>query len=121
LHKEVAKITENLKSIVECSQISMDKQNEDVFLERNMREGLQLQVNSAQIAASIETLLSLVFELKEAYILNDYNRYSKLVSLKKQELDATSEDGQALIKELKKDVDLALFELETHYLNSKYH
>lgn len=119
LNKETNKIIEYLKSMIESSQISMDKKDE-IILEKNMREGLQIQVNSSQLLISIENLLNLIQDLKESYLTEDFERLTTLTTDKNKELEKKTQEGELLLKELKENISKVILELENHLQNSKY-
>lgn len=119
LNKETLKIVDLLKSLIESSQISIDKKDE-IILEKNMREGLQIQVNSSQLLISIESLLNLVQDLKESYLTEDFERQTFLSNEKSKEIEEKTKVGETLLKELKQEINEIIIELENHLLNSKY-
>jgi hypothetical protein len=100
LNKEFAKMVDSIKSILECSQISVDKKHEEALMEKNMIEGLQLQLSVAQLVNSTEVLLGLLSELKEAYILGDYERHNKNIKAQKELLNHKILEAESTLKRL---------------------
>lgn len=100
LNRELGKMTDSIKSIIETSSVSSEKKSEDVSLEKNMREGLEMQINVLQLMNSTQVLLNLVNELKEAYILGDYVRHDQVVTERRDQLNFEIENAKIIKKEL---------------------
>src|SRR5690606_3212397 len=120
LENEISTLTDVLKSLIQSSKISfeepqkplIDSPSKDKKKEKpplsditNKREGLQIAVNAAQIVNSAESLLTLVSELKQAYLLSDFERLNAHVEKQRREYIEKDKQAKKIIEQLQINVD----------------
>lgn len=87
----------------------------------NLRDGLQTSVGAAQLVLSAESLLSLITELKQAYLLYDFERLNKLTENQIKFYEEQQQKAEKILEDVKMTIDDSLKELEEHYYLSPYH
>ncbi len=112
LDNNIEKLVENFRGLTSSSRIKDRSQT--------TRQTLQSSVYATTLVQASETLLKLVAELKLSLTLNDFEGINQQVDATCEALKEKCDDAENSISHLSSDVATALFELESHYYQSKW-
>ncbi|KAI9905591.1 hypothetical protein PsorP6_014220 [Peronosclerospora sorghi] len=112
LDNNVEKLVENFKGLVKTAKIK-DPVN-------TTRESFQSSIYATTLVQASESLLKLVSEMKLSLALGDFEGMNQNVDTIADELSKRCDDVDAQISHLSSDISSALFELESHFYQSKW-
>jgi mediator of RNA polymerase II transcription subunit 22 len=112
LDNNVEKLVENFKGMIKTAKIK-DKSN-------TTREGFQSAIYATTLVQASESLLKLVSEMKLSLALGDFEGMNQTVDATMEDLYKRCDDVDANVAHLSSDISSALFELESHYYQSKW-
>ncbi|KAJ1836555.1 hypothetical protein IWW55_004518 [Coemansia sp. RSA 2706] len=84
------------------------------------QEAYSAQTRAATMVRSVENLLSMVADIKRAYLVNDTNTLVAMADRRRQLLEERIRATRSEIEALNSTLDTAVRELEAVYYNSKY-
>ncbi|KAG7384794.1 Mediator of RNA polymerase II transcription subunit 22 [Phytophthora boehmeriae] len=112
LDNNVEKLVENFKGLIKTAKIK-DSAN-------TTRESFQSSIYATTLVQASESLLKLVSEMKLSLALGDFDGMSQNVDTTSDDQLKRCDDVDAHISHLSSDIASALFELESHYYQSKW-
>ncbi|KAJ2357059.1 hypothetical protein IWW50_001751 [Coemansia erecta] len=84
------------------------------------QEAYSAQTRAATMVRSVENLMSMVADIKRAYLVNDTNTMVAMADQRRQLLEGRIQKTRSEIEALNSTLDTAVRELEAVYYNSKY-
>ncbi|KAL6047504.1 Mediator of RNA polymerase II transcription subunit 22 [Balamuthia mandrillaris] len=110
IDEKTEKLTEHFGNLLKASKVSENMQSAS--------EDFLIEVQSTNLISAGEALLSLVAELKQGVLLNDFASRNAEVAQLQQQYRGEEERARQSIQQLSMEVNAALFELENHYHSS---
>ncbi|KAJ1963214.1 hypothetical protein GGI12_002187 [Dipsacomyces acuminosporus] len=84
------------------------------------QEAYSAQTRAATMVRSVESLLSMVADIKRAYLVNDTTALTDMANKRRSALQQRTQATRHEIEELNYALDMAVRDLEKAYYNSKY-
>ncbi|PVU95364.1 hypothetical protein BB560_005864 [Smittium megazygosporum] len=107
---EIENMVSSMKTIIELCQIK-EKNKFQVF-----QEGYQIHSKVATLVKCAETLLSIISNLKKAYLVNDFKTQLDTISERDKKIKQLCLKSKVAIKNLSKQFEEAISELNSAYL-----
>ncbi|OZJ06857.1 hypothetical protein BZG36_00144 [Bifiguratus adelaidae] len=104
---DVERLMDSFVDIVRISAV----EDKDTF--KTTQEGYQIESQAAQMVRSVESLFSVITDLKHYALLNDTSTLTRLVQTRSEQLRTQKEEIRDNLKDLRKDVTAAIEELQS--------